>query len=179
MTIQLNAGFPISKLKSAYHRIKSDDWSDGVAQITLVSETTPANRDFSLTWTPRIGTAPVAGVFRETIDGDTYLLAMVLPAETPIESTSPRDIIFVLDRSGSMAGNPIRQAKQAIRMALNRLRPVDRFNIVRFSSKTDQLFKELRDASPFNLVRARNLIKKTAATGGTKIAPALKLALMD
>jgi Ca-activated chloride channel homolog len=179
MTINLNAGFPVTNLKSSYHAITSDDWSDGIATITLSDEMVPADRDFELIWTPKADAAPVAGVFQETIDGDAYLLAMVLPATTPVQSTPPRDIIFVLDRSGSMAGDSIRQAKQAIRMALDRLRPVDRFNIIRFSSETDQLFKGLRDASPFNLISARNTLEKTDANGGTKMAPALKLALSD
>jgi Ca-activated chloride channel homolog len=114
ITIELDAGFPLSKLESAYHQITTGDWSDGVATITLADKAVPADRDFKLTWTPKTGAAPVAGLFKETIEGDTYLLAMVLPPATPTQPVPPRDIIFVLDRSGSMDGTSIRQARQAL-----------------------------------------------------------------
>ncbi|MGY8961564.1 MAG: marine proteobacterial sortase target protein, partial [Alphaproteobacteria bacterium] len=177
ITIALDAGFPLNSLESAYHQITSGDWSDGVATITLADNAVPADRDFKLTWTPKTGAAPVAGVFKETVEGDTYLLAMVLPPAAPTQPVPPRDIIFVLDRSGSMGGTSIRQAQQALTMALKRLRPVDRFDIIRFSSGHDSLFNDLRYASPENIRHAQRMIQSTNAEGGTNMAPALDQAL--
>ncbi len=177
MTIGLDAGFALTRLESPHHKITSDDWSDGVATVTLADGAVPADRDFELVWTPKIGAAPVAGMFRETIDGDTYLLAMVLPPTAPSGPVAPRDIVFVLDRSGSMGGTSIRQAKAAIALALKWLRPADRFNIIRFASDHDRLYTQLRPASVANLAWAEDYIKGTAAGGGTNLLPAMSLAL--
>jgi Ca-activated chloride channel homolog len=177
ITIKLDAGFPLTDLKSPHHKITSDDWSDGISTVTLAEGAVPADRDFELVWTPKTGTAPVAGIFRETIDGDTYLLAMVLPPAAPSGPVAPRDIVFVLDRSGSMGGDSIRQAKAAIALALKRLRPADRFNIIRFASDHDSLYTGLRPASVANLAWAEDYIRNTKAGGGTNMAPALSLAL--
>ena len=106
-----------------------------------------------------------------------YLLAMVMPPTAPSGPVAPRDIVFVLDRSGSMGGTSIRQAKAAIALALKWLRPADRFNIIRFASDHDRLYTQLRPASVANLAWAEDYIKSTATGGGTNMLPAMSLAL--
>ena len=56
----------------------------------------------------------------------------------------PRELIFVIDNSGSMAGTSINQAKQSLLLALDRLRPGDKFNVIRFDDTMDVLFDERR-----------------------------------
>jgi len=177
MTIKLDAGFSLTSLNSPHHKIKSDYWSDGIATVTLAEVAVPTDRNFELTWTPTRGSAPVAGIFSETIDGDTYLLVMVLPPAAPVGPVPPRDVVFVLDRSGSMGGGSIRQAKAAIALALRRLRPTDQFNIIRFASDHDSLYTRLRPANVANLARAEYYIRSTEAGGGTNMLPALDMAL--
>ncbi len=178
LTIALDAGFPITELTSPYHQVTITDRRDGRARITLADGAVAADRDFELVWTPETGTAPVAGVFRETVDGETYLMVMVLPPhEDRAAAPPPRDAVFVFDHSGSMGGTSITQAKRALELALNRLRPEDRFNIIRFDDRHDSVFAGLRPADAANIRRAKAYVDGTTADGGTVMAPALRQAL--
>ncbi len=178
LNIELDAGFPLAELRSPYHRLKVSNRRDGRASITLAAGAVPADRDFELVWMPQTGTAPVASLFRETVGGDTYLLVMVLPPHADgARNPPPRDAIFVIDRSGSMAGTSIKQARLALKLALDRLRPGDRFNIIRFANKHDSLFRGVRPADKLNVGRAKAFVSATKAGGGTEMAPALRLAL--
>ena len=183
LRIRLDAGFRLAELYSPYHGIHVSDRGEGTATIVLDRGAAPADRDFELVWVPETSAAPVAGLFRETIGTDTYLLAMVLPprgdgaSDGAGDAAPPRDAVFVIDRSGSMAGRSIEQAKAALTLALDRLRPVDRFQIIRFSNAHDALFGGLRPVSPGTIGRAKAYVAATRAEGGTVMLPALRRAL--
>ena len=184
LRIVLDAGFPLAELHSPYHTIVGSDWRDGTATITLDPGAVPADRDFELVWKPDTGTAPVAGVFQEIVDDKAYVLVMVLPPhrgrpdrENKAVAPMPRDLVFVLDRSGSMAGVSIIQAREATKVALDRLRPADRFEIIRFSSAHDTLFGAVRHATPENLARATSFVAGTTADGCTEMLAPLRRAL--
>jgi Ca-activated chloride channel family protein len=179
LRIALDAGFPLAELHSPYHTIAGTDWRDGTATITLDAGAVPADRDFELVWKPDTGAAPVAGVFRETVDGKDHVLIMVLPPHRGRVTVAPipRDLIFVLDRSGSMGGTSIIQAREATKAALARLRTTDRFEIIRFSSGHDALFGAVRHATPAHISRANAFVSATTANGGTQMLAPLRRAL--
>ena len=89
----------------------------------------------------------------------------------------PRDLIFVIDTSGSMHGPSIEQAAEALGHALSRLAPEDRFNVIRLASATDSLFQDVQPASPHNLRIAQAYVGALRAEGGTNMLPALLRAL--
>ncbi|MGB0578032.1 MAG: marine proteobacterial sortase target protein, partial [Alphaproteobacteria bacterium] len=177
LTITLDAGVPLTSLKSLHHKLAGDGWEDGAATLRLADKTVPAVKDFELVWTPKQGAVPASALFSETVAGETYYLAMMLPPRPDIRAVPPRDIVFVLDKSGSMSGKSIKQARKALSFALDRLRPSDRFNIIRFSNVTDQLFDSVRPANQFSLARAKQYVADTRADGGTEMRPALLHAL--
>jgi Ca-activated chloride channel homolog len=84
ITIELDPGFPLARLDSAFHRVKIDDLGGNRKRVTLANGETPASRDFELTWAPDPGSAPAAALFSEARAGNTYALLMVMP---PIEAT--------------------------------------------------------------------------------------------
>ena len=102
----------------------------------------PADRDFELTWKPAAEKAPSVGLFREHVGDGDYLLAFVTPPsiEQAQQKPLPREVIFVIDNSGSMGGTSIVQAKASLIYALGRLQPNDRFNVIRFDHTMDVLF---------------------------------------
>ena len=177
LTVTLDAGMPIAMLKSPSHAIDAVSLENGRYCVTLKDGV--ANRDFVLHWRPSPGDAPFAALFREVKDGETYLLAVVAPPSLarPASPPVPREIVFVIDTSGSMHGDSIVQAKEAIQFALRRLRPQDRFNIVRFASDNSALFERARPAGAANLARAKRFVGRLRADGGTEIAAVLRRVL--
>ncbi len=184
LAITLDPGLPLSELKSLYHPVAIADLDDRRRRITLAEGRTPANRDFVLEWRPKLGVTPEAAVFAEERDGETYLTVLVVPppeaeAEAPQEEQPviARDLIFVIDTSGSMHGPSIEQAAGALGHALSRLAPADRFNVIRFASAADSLFQDVQPASPHNLRIAQAYVGALRAEGGTNMLPALLRAL--
>ena len=179
LRIELDVGYPLLEVKSLYHRITQRQHGVGQVTLTLTAGEVPADRDFELVWTPEVGHVPKAALFSEKVAGQFYHLLMVLPPQQGVAGGQPmaREVIYVIDTSGSMSGTSIKQAKRSLIMALNRLRPRDRFNIIQFNSTTDLLFSQARAANQNNLRRARRYVRSLDADGGTEMAPALSAAL--
>ena len=110
-------------------------------------------------------------------DEPGYFLLTITPAYDTGKRAQPKDITFVLDVSGSMAGEKIAQAKRALKFCLSNLNADDRFEVIRFSTEADALFGRLEDASPENVRRAREYVDGLRAIGGTNAEEALTLAL--
>jgi Ca-activated chloride channel family protein len=85
-------------------------------------------------------------------------------------------VIFIIDTSGSMQGPSIVQAKAALTMALDRLEPTDRFNVIQFNSFTETLYPEPVAASASNLEAALDYVAALEADNGTEVLPALEAA---
>jgi len=179
LTIDLAAGFPLGKIESAYHQILTIAEPDGRRHITLRADHVPGNRDFQLSWQPAPGQAPTATVFRQLQGDSCYTLLMLSPpasSDLPI-TMQPRETIFVIDTSGSMAGTSIEQARAALLLALNRLTAQDRFNVIQFNSVTHVLFAQSEPVNTETLRKAVHYVEQLRANGGTEILPALKMAL--
>jgi Ca-activated chloride channel family protein len=176
LSIDLAAGIPLSRLESLYHGISSEKMGEGHYTIHLTGEV-KADRDFVLEWQPENADNAKAALFSETLDGNQYMLLMLMPPQQMAESPVPREMIFILDVSGSMAGTSIIQAKAAISLALRKLRPSDHFNIITFSNTAQALFSEAEPADRQHLQQANHYIDGIEANGGTEMKPALLLAL--
>ncbi len=179
LTLSLDAGFEIDRIVSHHHDVRIER-GERNATLTLKDGDVPADRDFELTWTPVPGAEPTAALFRETWKGEDYLLLMVTPPYGE-EVTSPptREVIFVIDNSGSMAGESMPQAKESLLKALARLKPSDTFNVIRFDNTHEVLFETSVRADRENLNIARRFVRALDADGGTEMLPALLAALHD
>jgi Ca-activated chloride channel family protein len=179
--IDLNAGFPLARLTSLYHPVRIDEIAGNRFRVTLADGVVPASRDFELTWTPDVGAAPAAALLTERRDGRTYALLMVLPpAAQAGAGQAPRvarEITYIVDTSGSMAGVSMDQAKEALLLALERLQPGDRFNVIEFNSVTRPLYAAPMPVDAVTIARARRFVASLRAQGGTEMLPALTAAL--
>ena len=181
ITVRLQAGFPLGEVKSHHHAVKVESPDAATRVIRLADGAVPADRDFELTWTPSAEKAPSVGLFREHVGNADYLLAFVTPpsiAQTE-QKPMPRDVIFVIDNSGSMGGTSIQQAKASLIYALGRLRLSDRFNVIRFDDTMDVLFPASVPADDQHLGRATAFVSALQANGGTEMVPAMRAALTD
>jgi Ca-activated chloride channel family protein len=105
-----------------------------------------------------------------------WFIARIVP-KLAAPPAIPRDVAFVIDRSGSMQGKKIEQARAALLAGLDTLKPGDRFDVISFSSDVTSLGEgRWLEVTAENLARARRAARDIAATGGTNIADALKTA---
>ncbi len=175
--IDLDAGFLLSRINSPYHQIDIGIPDKTRYSIQLQNKQVPADRDFVLVWQAEPQNSPKAALFTEEKDSDIYSLIMLLPPANEISSVLHREVIYVIDTSGSMSGPSIVQAKQALNLALTRLKPGDRFNIIQFNSYTDKLFHFPQPVSHHSLRQAQQYVDNLKAEGGTEMATALRAAL--
>lgn len=102
---------------------------------------------------------------------------MMMPPETRQAQSLPREIIYVIDTSGSMAGQSIIQARAALELALTKLKPGDKFNVIQFNSFTSKLFNDSQPVNQQTLSEASHYVRSLEANGGTEMASALNAAL--
>ncbi len=180
LDLTLDAGMELASLRSTSHRldILESLQQDNLYHLTLEGGTAGMDRDFELEWMPQSGNTPQAATFIDSVDGNTYLQVMLMPPQVQTaEAALNREIVIVMDTSGSMAGASIAQARQSVEFALSRLQLNDRFNVIEFNSDYQSLFPASVPASPANVVTALNFVRSLDADGGTEMYPALQWAL--
>lgn len=179
ISADINAGMPLANVQSPWHDIHVTH-RNGQYHLELTDGPVSMSRDFELRWRPESGREPQAALFTESINGEHFaLLMLVPPAQTSTDDILPREIIFVIDTSGSMGGVSIEQARQGLLMALDRLRSADRFNIIEFNNNAQALFPNSRPLNDHNLQQAKQFVSSLQARGGTEMHAALSLALSD
>ncbi|MCW1430748.1 marine proteobacterial sortase target protein [Novosphingobium sp. JCM 18896] len=179
ITVHLAPGFVPANVISPYHKIAVVDAGPAERTVTLAAGEEPADRDFELRW--RSASAdPTIGLFRQALAGQQYVMATITPqAKVEAGKLAPREMIFVIDNSGSMGGESMAAAKASLLHALSTLRPEDRFNVIRFDDTMTQLFDHVTPASAEQVALARRFTEGLDAAGGTEMLPALKAALVD
>lgn len=174
----IDAGLPLELVASRYHPVTIDEVDDSY-DVRFAQTGIAMDHDFELIWRPTRDAQPRAMLFTEQKDGEPHLLVMLVPPTDDSAATVvlPRDLVFVIDTSGSMHGVSIEQARRSLQMALDGLRPADRFNVIEFNSVTDALFADSVAATQANVERARDYVNALDAEGGTEMRPALLRAL--
>lgn len=176
--VNLGSGMPVERLWSDSHTIKIDKHSDRLFKISAGGSPNQSNRDFVVNWRYVEQAHAQVSLFTEQANNDYYNMIMLMPPapNTPIAKES-RELLFVLDVSGSMQGPSIRQAKEAIRSALANLDTKDRFNILFFNDNAWPMFDKSLEATSRNLLKARLALDSQEAEKGTEMNLALELAL--
>jgi Ca-activated chloride channel family protein len=176
LRVEVQAGVPLAGLRSPSHAIRSS--CDQSSCLASLQEAVPASKDFVLDWTLARGAAPAAAAIAEKKGERYYGLVMVVPPLAEREARRlPREAIYVIDTSGSMQGASITQAREALELAIRRLSPEDRFNVIEFNSYARALYREARPATAVNVDQAVRWVRELRAQGGTEMAKALDLAL--
>ena len=177
--IDINTTEPIKDIYSPTFAIEAARTDRTVALGVFEAENYLIKNDFKLYYTTDekdVGSTVMC--FDESAEEKGYFYLNLTPA-TEIKNFRivEKDITFVLDCSGSMVGTKMEQAKNALQFCVNNLNAKDRFNIVRFSTEAEALFKELKPFDSTSLAQAVDYIQGLKATGGTNIDEALDLAL--
>ena len=175
--ITLNTGFSLANIASESHPIIKSEIASGQYKVQLQQDMI-ANQDFILNWQAEPNNQPTAAHFTQNTNNSHYGMVMLMPPNAG-STAKPltREVIFVVDTSGSMAGTSIAQAKSALSLAINDLVATDSFNIIQFNSIAKNMWPKPLLASPENKDIALNYVSHLQANGGTEMRSALQLAL--
>ena len=178
ISISLAPGFEIGTLESPSHPINVTSRDNRKIKLRVGQGSRfIASRDFILRWAPTSSTAPKAAFFSEKHPKGHFGLVTLTPPDIPMEKIFSRQVIFVVDTSGSMHGDSIEEAKQALHAGVNGLTPGDTFNIIQFDSTASALFPKAVEFRYRSRIAAHRYIRSLSAEGGTNMLSALELAL--
>ncbi|WCE32474.1 marine proteobacterial sortase target protein [Vibrio sp. SCSIO 43137] len=181
ISIDLRPGFEADSISSAYHQVtvQRQQEQDNAYTVEYKGESAAAkqvSQDFVLTWKPGSAAKINAALFMQEKEQSNYSLLMLVPP-VQLNKHMPRNIVFVIDISGSMSGTAIEGLKASMLVALDKLRPEDKFNIVVFNNNHYILFDQPVAATAEHIEQAKRNITILRAKGGTQMLGALKSAL--
>ena len=177
LDVTLDAGLIVESLESKTHRVDVDRPSSTRAHLKLKRGATIPNKDFILRYDVAGRSIQDALLTHRSDKGGFFTLILQPPDRVATDDVTPKELVFVLDTSGSMSGFPIEKAKETMRLALDNLYPSDTFNLITFSGDTRILFPEPVRATRGNLRRAQEFLAATSGGGGTEMMGAIKAAL--
>lgn len=169
----------IQSVYSPTHAIDVKRKGDREVKVDFEKNQTLLDKDFQLFYglsNQEIGLTPLT--YRPVSSEDGYFMLMVTPqVEGAKAARVPRDLVLVLDTSGSMSDQKMAQAKKALKHLMGQLKNDDRFALVGFSSTVRHFEEKLLPASTDNLEKGTKWVDDLRAGGGTAILPALEAAL--
>ncbi len=172
----LDSPQPLAEIHSTSHELDVIRLDDKYL-VSLQGDTVAMDRDFLLSWKENSTHQPQVLAYEQKKNQERYALFVIKPPGSQHIKPQPREVIFVLDISGSMSGNSIRAAKAALSKALDKLNENDRFNIIAFNETTQRLHQYPQQAKPEIIASAKHYLKGLNADGGTEIYSAIQLAL--
>jgi Ca-activated chloride channel family protein len=175
--VNIDAGVPLIGFTSATHQIEAVQPGSGKAIISLKDQATIPNKDFILKYDVAGSKIEDALLFHRDNSDGYFTFILQPPQRVTAEDVMPKELVFVLDTSGSMGGFPIEKAKETMMLALNGLYPRDTFNVILFSGDTKILFSEPQPATPENIKKAKDVVSKAHGNGGTEMMKAIRAAL--
>src|SRR5688572_11251477 len=175
--VSLDAGVPIDALNSKTHQVIVERPNDRRARVTLQEFATIPNKDFILRYDVAGKKINDALLTHYTGASGFFTLIVQPPERVTAEDVTPKELVFVLDTSGSMNGFPIEKAKETMKLALDSLYPHDTFNLITFAGDTHVLFPEPVSATKENLAKAQAFLESRKGSGGTEMMKAIKASL--
>ncbi|MBI2875509.1 MAG: VWA domain-containing protein [Candidatus Tectomicrobia bacterium] len=177
LEVRLEAGLPIESLRSPSHEIRVERPAASQAVVRLKAQTVIPNQDFILRYDVAGRQIEDAVLTHRNGQEGFFMLLLQPPDRVTPEEVTPKELVFVVDTSGSMSGFPIEKAKETMRLALDGLYPQDTFNLITFSGDTRVLFPEPVPATPENLRKAQAFLASQSGGGGTEMMQAIRTAL--
>jgi Ca-activated chloride channel homolog len=177
IAVSLDAGVAIDGLRSPSHEVEIGRPGASRAVVRLKDAAVIPNKDFLLRYDVAGGKIEDAVLAHRGAKGGFFTLILQPPQRVSVADVTPKELVFVLDTSGSMSGFPIEKAKETMRLALQGLNPQDTFNLITFSGDTRVLFAEPAPATPDNLRRAQQFLASREGGGGTEMMKAIRVAL--
>jgi Ca-activated chloride channel family protein len=178
LTVDVTSSGGLGMLYSSSHDVTTERLGANRARVTWEAQNVNPTEDFDLFFGPSEGGFG-SGLLTGERAGREHFLFLFAPddAAASQDDTLPKDIVFVIDRSGSMAGDKIEQARNALHFILDQLNPNDRFSIVSFDDQIDLLARRLQPVDERTLSDARRFVRQLDSRNSTDIEGALQTGL--
>ena len=175
--VTLDAGVPIDALNARTHEVLLERPDIRRAHVSLKDQETIPNKDFILRYDVAGQKINDALLTHSTGHSGFFTLILQPPERVTVEDVTPKELVFVLDTSGSMSGFPIEKAKETMKLALDNLYPYDTFNLITFAGDEHILFPEPVPATKENLAKAQKFLETREGGGGTEMMKAIKASM--
>ncbi len=178
LSVTIDAGMGLSDVKSTLHAV--DIIGDASkSRVTLKNQNEIPNKDFILNY--KIAPEKLTNTLYVHSDtrGNFFTLVLQPPARVTPQQAVPKELVFVIDRSGSMRGAPIEKAKETMKLCIEQMNPDDKFDFVSFSTGVEDYMGNLVPNTPDNRKKALDILANLEGTGGTNMIPGLEIALGD
>ncbi len=192
VSVTIDTGGPgLVDIASELHEIeriddaKRADGTPSRTTVVLAAKNEIPNRDFVLSWrqtADAIEEATFVHTSRADLGdyaGGFFTLILQPPDRVADVDVAPRELLFVMDTSGSMRGFPLEKSKEVMTRAIDAMRPGDTFNVITFAGRTAVLWDEPRPATPENRAAAKRLVEGQQGGGGTEMMKAINAALVQ
>jgi Ca-activated chloride channel family protein len=177
LSVKLDAGVPIKNVQSPSHIIKTSVINQHESDIKLHPADTLPNKDFVLRYEVA-GTVPEIATIAHHDERGGFFTLIIQPQKTvKDDQVIPRELIFIVDTSGSMRGFPLDKSKEAMRRLINGMRPLDIFNVVRFAGDTGTLWEKPKQNTPAHVKEALAYVEGFQGRGGTRMRQGILKAL--
>jgi Ca-activated chloride channel family protein len=175
--VTVDAGLPLKELASATHLVETIKGDPRHALVSLKNQQSIPNQDFILRYAVAGDKIDDAVITHHNGKDGFFTLILQPPARVQPNEVTPKEIVFVIDTSGSMMGFPLEKIKEVMRFTFDGLHPRDRFNVITFSGDHHVLFPGPVPATPDNITAAWEFVRHRQGRGGTEMLPAIRTAL--
>jgi Ca-activated chloride channel family protein len=176
--VELETARPLKAVYSPSHKVEVRRDGERRATAGFEGADVAPDADFTLYFSAEQDAIGLSLLTQRQSGEDGYFLLLASPgADTKDAKPMPKDVAFVLDTSGSMAGKKLEQAKKALQFCVENLAAGDRFEVIRFSTEAEALFNALTEANTANRAKASDWVTALKPIGGTAIDEALKRSL--
>ncbi len=168
ISVEIDAGVPIGDVRSTSHQITTNR-SGNIVRVQLANSDTIPNKDLILRYRVA-GENTQATVLTQSDQRGGHFAAYLIPAlNYKINEIVPKDVVFLMDTSGSQQGEPLAKSKELMRRFIQGLNPNDTFTIIDFANTAQALSTTPLANTPQNRQTAINYIDKLQANGGTEL----------
>lgn len=176
--LAIKSDIPLKSVYSPTHDVETTRNSDHEVRVGYEGKNVAGDRDFLLYYAVSEQEFGANLITNRELGEDGYFLVLLAPKTEFSEDELPaKDVVFVFDTSGSMAGEKLEQARRALILCLRNLGREDRFNVVTFATTVREFSDELRKAAEETVQESIHFVEKMKAVGGTNIEDAMVTAL--
>ncbi len=177
LQVELKAGFPVREIRSQLHEITVDKRAPEHLVVKLREQKTLPNQDFILKY--RVdGDRIQTGVLAQAEGKGGYFTLILQPPSAPAPAeVAPKEMVFVIDQTGSQSGWPIQKSKETMRYCIENLNPGDTFQLIGFNTQVFPCFGQPVPVTESNIQQALRFLEPIEGRGGTDILKSVDYAL--